>query len=129
MSEEIDADAILDQILEKNDHYPRQAYCFMMEALKHTTSELPIRRHVTGQELSNGIRDYAIDQYGISARLVLEQWNITTTRDFGEIVFNLVKAGLMRKTEEDSVEDFNDVYDFETEFETKYRIVVDKSTL
>ena len=130
MSEdEIDADAILDKIVEQDDRYPRQAYCFIMDALKYTSSQLPVRRHVTGQELSMGIRDFAIAQYGISTRLVLNQWGITATRDFGELVFNLVNAGLMRKTEEDSISDFDDVYDFETEFDTNFEIVVDKSSI
>lgn len=129
MPDDLDADAILDKILDWDDRYARQAYYFIMDALKHTLRKLQVHRHVTGQELSVGIREYAIQQFGIIARLVFEQWGITKTRDFGEIVFNLINAGLMRKTEEDSIDDFNDVYDFEEEFETNYRIVVDKSDL
>lgn len=129
MPDDIDAEVILDEILLHDDRYARQAYYFIMEALKHTLRNLQVHRHVTGQELSVGIRDYAIQQFGMIARLVFEQWGITRTRDFGEIVFNLVTAGLMRKTDEDSVDDFNDVYDFEQEFETNYRIEVDKSSL
>ncbi|MBI4553617.1 MAG: hypothetical protein HY710_15235 [Candidatus Latescibacteria bacterium] len=129
MPDDIDAEVILDEILLHDDRYARQAYYFIMEALKHTLQNLQVHRHVTGQELSLGIRDYAIQQFGMIARLVFEQWGITRTRDFGEIVFNLVTAGLMRKTDEDSVDDFNDVYDFEKEFETNYRIEVDKSSL
>lgn len=129
MSEDLDADTIIDQILDFDPRYPRQAYGFIMEGLKHTTSRLPVRRHVTGQELSLGIRDYAISQYGIAAGLVFDQWGLTQTRDFGEIVFNLIQAGLMRKTDEDSLDDFNDVFDFETEFDKKYVISVDKTQL
>lgn len=129
MSEELDADTVIDQILDVDPRYPRQAYGFIMEGLKHTTSRLPVRRHVTGQELSIGIRDYAIGQYGIATRLVFEQWGLTGTRDFGEIVFNLIQAGLMRKTDEDSLDDFNEVFDFETEFDKKYVIAVDKTQL
>jgi uncharacterized repeat protein (TIGR04138 family) len=129
MSEEMDADAVVDRILERDPRYPRQAYGFVMEALKHTTSKLPVRRHVTGQELSLGIRDFAVKQFGIAARLVFEQWGITRTRDFGEIVFNLVHAGLMRKTDEDRIEDFNEVFDFETEFDEKVIFIVDKTQL
>lgn len=129
MSEEIDADTVIDRILDEDPRYPRQAYGFMMEALKHTTGKLSVRRHVSGQELSVGLQEFAIRQFGVSTRYVLEQWGITRTRDFGEIVFNLVNAGLMRKTEEDSIDDFNDVFDFETEFDRNFNIVVDKSAL
>ncbi|MBM3262443.1 MAG: hypothetical protein FJY97_03325 [candidate division Zixibacteria bacterium] len=127
MSEELDTDTIVDRIVEEDPRYPRQAYGFMMEALKHTTGKLPVRRHVTGQELSLSIREYAIRQFGISTRFILSQWGITRTRDFGEIVFNLVRAGLMRKTEEDSIDDFDDMYDFETEFDRNFVITVDKT--
>ena len=129
MSEDVDADAILDHIINLDDRYPRQAYCFLMDALKHTTSTLPVRRHVSGQELSMGIRDYAIEQFGIGVPLIFGQWGISSTRDFGEIVFNMVNAGLMRKTDEDDISDFEDVYDFKTEFETNYKIKVEKTNL
>ena len=129
MSEDIDAEALLDQILNRDDRYPRQAYCFVMDALKHTTSTLPVRRHVSGQELSMGIREYAIQQFGIGVPLVFQNWGITGTRDFGEIVFNMVSGGLMRKTDDDDIGDFEDVFDFKTEFEDGFKINVDKSIL
>ena len=129
MSEDVDADAILDHIINHDGRYPRQAYCFLMDALKHTTNTLPVRRHVTGQELSMGIRDYAIEQFGIAVPLIFEQWGISSTRDFGEIIFNMVNAGLMRKTDEDDISDFEDAYDFKTEFETNFKITVDKPNL
>lgn len=129
MPEDIDVELVLDELLDHNDRYARQAYYFIMDALKYTLRSLQVHRHVTGQELSEGIRDYALQQFGIVTRLVFEQWGITKTRDFGELVFNLVAAGLMRKTEADSIDDFDDVYDFEEEFETNYRIVVDKANL
>ena len=100
-----------------------------MDALKHTTGSLPVRRHVTGQELSIGIRDYAIEQFGIAVPLIFEQWGISSTRNFGEMVFNMVNAGLMRKTDDDDISDFEDVYDFKTEFEANFKIKVDKSNL
>ncbi|MEE2710392.1 MAG: Minf_1886 family protein [Gemmatimonadota bacterium] len=129
MSEDMDADAILDNIINRDNRYSRQAYCFLMDALKHTTGSLPVRRHVTGQELSMGIRDYAIEQFGIAVPLIFEQWGISSTRDFGEMVFNMVNAGLMRKTDEDDISDFEDAYDFKTEFDTNFKITVDKSNL
>ena len=77
MSEDLTPEIMLDSILEQDKRYSRLAYCFMMDALNYTTTRMPVRRHITGQELSMGIRNYAIQQFGIAARLVFEQWGIT----------------------------------------------------
>jgi uncharacterized repeat protein (TIGR04138 family) len=73
-------------------------------------------RHVTGKTLCFGLRDYAIDQYGLLARTVLRRWRITTCEDFGHIVFAMVEAGLMNKTAEDSIRDFIGVFSFDEAF-------------
>lgn len=70
-------------------------------------------RHVTGQDLSQALKQYAHHQYGFMAKLVLADWGIHTTSDFGEIVYNLIKIGEMTKSPEDRREDFDDVFDFE----------------
>lgn len=70
-------------------------------------------QHVSGQELCLAIRDYALRQYGMLAKNVLNHWGVQSTGDFGEIVFNLIDIGQMRKTESDHREDFDDVYDFQ----------------
>jgi uncharacterized repeat protein (TIGR04138 family) len=69
-------------------------------------------RHLTGQELCEAARIYALEQYGYLARVVLRNWGITRTDDFGELVYNMIGIGQMRKTRRDKREDFNDVYDF-----------------
>lgn len=74
------------------------------------------QRHVSGQQLCLGLRDYAIQRYGLMSRVVLSRWGIRNTRDFGNIIFAMVEAGLMRKTEEDTLADFDDVYDFDEAF-------------
>ena len=125
MSEEKDPQEVLDHILESDGRYPRRAYLFVMEAVSYTVEKLPERRHITGKELSLGIRDFAIEQFGVAAKLVFEEWNITKTRNFGDIVFNLVNEGLLRKTEEDAIEDFEEVFDFATAFETEFKIEVE----
>ncbi len=122
MSEEQDPQEVLDRILENDDRYPRRAYLFVMEAVSFTVEKLTVRRHITGKELSLGIRDFAIERFGIAAKLVFEEWNITKTRHFGDIVFSLVNEGLLRKTEEDAIEDFDDVFDFAAAFETEIQI-------
>ncbi|MEN0110611.1 MAG: Minf_1886 family protein [Planctomycetota bacterium] len=76
-------------------------------------------RHVSGQELCRAIQQYAIDQYGMLARHVLAEWGVHRTGDFGEIVFNLIEIGQMRKTDRDRREDFDDVYDFGEAFDRR----------
>lgn len=69
-------------------------------------------RHLTGQQLCEAARLYALQQYGLLARIVLGDWGITRTADLGEIVFNMIEIGQMRKTRRDKREDFHGVYDF-----------------
>ncbi|MEX0325228.1 MAG: Minf_1886 family protein [Puniceicoccaceae bacterium] len=116
------------QLIRKDDpRYEAGAYVFMRQALDHTLTGIKEReksgnhRHVSGQELCEGIRDYALEQYGPMARTLLQSWGINQTEDFGQIVFNLVEFGIFGKTDTDSIEDFNSVYKFEDVFETPFR--------
>jgi uncharacterized repeat protein (TIGR04138 family) len=117
----VNFDDALDKILAKNPRYDRQAYIFMHMALGYTQwmlakdqNESP--RHITGQELLNGIRSFASDSLGSAARTTLKAWGIHTCRDFGEIVFLMVEFELMGKTEQDSITDFENGYDLNTAF-------------
>ncbi|MEC9373373.1 MAG: Minf_1886 family protein [Planctomycetota bacterium] len=104
--------------------YPPEAFSFVQQGLRFTVDKLRAMdetmptegRHVSGQELCHGLRDFAVDQYGQLARLVLERWNVRRTEDFGKIVFGMVQAGLLRKTDEDRIEDFTGVFDFDEAF-------------
>ena len=87
-----------------------------MQALYFTQGKLKREKHVNGQELLEGIREFAIEQYGPMVKTVFNHWGITKTGDFGNIFFNLVDKKLLSKTEEDSITDFKDVYDFEHTF-------------
>jgi uncharacterized repeat protein (TIGR04138 family) len=78
-------------------------------------------RHVSGQELLGGIRDYALAQFGPMTQMVFEEWGIKRCEDFGEIVFNMVEIGLLGKTEKDSREDFANGYDFDDAFRKPFR--------
>ena len=73
-------------------------------------------RHITGQQLCLGLRDFAIDRYGMLAPAVLGHWNIRRTEDFGRIVFAMVQHGLLSKTSDDTLEDFRSIYDFKEAF-------------
>ncbi len=116
-----DFDAVLDRILEQDPRYHRDAYHFLREALDYTQraiskSNRGRMRHVTGQELLAGIRSYALQQYGPMALTLFHEWGIRRCEDFGELVFNLVDAGVLSKTETDSRADFANGYDFEEAF-------------
>ena len=109
--------------------YPPEAYDFVQQGLSYTVQMIHgpaakprVSRHVSGQELCEGIREYALKQYGLLARTVLHHWNIEGTIDFGRIVFALIEAGQMQKTEDDTIEDFRNVYDFKAALEADYRI-------
>lgn len=116
MEEMNDLIAKLRAVAERHSKFKFEAYSFVMGALNHTLSKLEKPRHLSGQEFCEGIREFAISQYGPLTLLVLEHWGITRTHDFGEMVFALVDEGLMSKTPEDSVTDFDDVYDFRDAF-------------
>jgi len=107
----------LDKVVEKDPRYDREAYVFLRDALDFTLKrrkkqKSEISRHVTGQELLEGIREYALNQFGPMVPTVFEAWNIRECRDFGNMVFNLIDARIFGKTDSDSIDDFNDGYDF-----------------
>lgn len=120
MGQSKDVSEMVEEIAEGKGKYKPEAYFFILRALEYTLSKLKVRRHVTGQELLRGISEFGRSQYGPMTKLVFEHWRVTKTEHFGEIVFDLVEAGLMSKTEKDSIEDFKDVYDFEEEFGRKH---------
>ena len=107
----------IEGILEKESKYKFEAYSFVMAGLHYTVSRLSAPRHVSGRELCGGLRDYALEQFGPMARTVLEYWGIQSTVDFGKIVFLLIEAELLKKTEEDSIHDFENIYDFNQAFQ------------
>jgi len=107
----------LEKIRAKDPRYERDAYMFVREALDHTQKTIAKDsrtrpRHVTGQELLEGIRDLALAQFGPMAITVFEEWGIHCCADFGEIVFNMVESELLAKTEKDNRADFASGYDF-----------------
>lgn len=104
------------EVVESDRKFALGAYQFVFEGLEYTLRKLPVRRHVSGRELVEGLRELALHHFGMLAQMVLRQWGVTRTEDFGEIVFRLVDAGLMGKTETDSMADFTDVFTFDEAF-------------
>jgi uncharacterized repeat protein (TIGR04138 family) len=114
------ADDVLARIRDRNGRYDERAYLFVLAALEHLQAGLPERRHVNGEELAHACREFAIEQYGLLSRTVLEYWGLRETRDIGNIVFTLIEAGLLKAQESDRPEDFHAVYVFTEAFEADY---------
>ena len=117
----------IEQLAEREGRFKKEAYLFIYDALQYTVEKLgkislpKEQRHISGRDLLYGISEYGLDQFGPLTRSVFFRWGVHTTRDFGKIVFDLVGASLMSKTDQDSIEDFTDVYDFAEEFDWKNR--------
>jgi uncharacterized repeat protein (TIGR04138 family) len=127
------------EVVKRDPRYAYEAYEFVYEALNHTQkllgrivpTDLPPetekQHHVSGKELLDGIRDLALREFGLMARTVFQLWGIQRTDDFGEIVFNLVEASLMSKTDEDTRQDFHEVYDLDQALVQGYRIELEEA--
>ena len=100
--------------------YQPEAYSFVLAALDFTVKKFPKSRHVSGEELLEGIRLYALELFGPMVINVFEHWGVKNTLDFGQIVSDLVEAGLLRKQEKDSLNDFENKYDFKKTFVKKF---------
>ena len=107
----------LESVVINDPRYHRDGYIFLRDALDFTTKQQKkvkgvSVRHVTGPELLDGVRQYALKEFGPMVMTVFDSWGIHSSEDVGHMVFNLIGAGIFGKTEQDSIEDFKDVYDF-----------------
>jgi uncharacterized repeat protein (TIGR04138 family) len=111
----------LEEIAAKDGRYRPPAYKFVYEGLGYTVRNVADQpRHVSGQTLCEGLRKMALDKYGRLAMLVLNSWGLHTTRDFGEIVYTLIENEWMSAQPNDSIEDFNNVYNFRTTLKDQF---------
>ncbi|MEY4614804.1 hypothetical protein EBX93_09940 [bacterium] len=121
------------EIIKKDPRFPYEAYEFLFQSLAFTQKMLgkikppegqepATEHHVSGRQLVEGIKRFALDEFGLMARCVFNQWGIKKTGDFGAMVFNLVEIGLMSKTENDSMEDFEDIFDMDNGLMNDYVI-------
>ncbi|MDZ4805802.1 MAG: hypothetical protein SGI90_13160 [Candidatus Eisenbacteria bacterium] len=104
-----------------DDRYAMDAYQFVREALDWQVSRLSVRRHVSGPELLDGAQRLAFERFGPMARTVLNHWGLVDGEDVGRIVFQLIDAGILSKTEDDRLDDFAGVVRFDEVFEAGYR--------
>lgn len=125
-------------VVRGDPRYAYEAYEFVFQALEYTQKLLgraapderadpaEPRHHVSGRQLLDGIRQFALQEFGLMARVVFHMWGIERTGDFGQIVFNLIEAELMSKTSEDTRADFEDVYDLDEALYGGFRIVTEE---
>jgi len=118
--------SIVDQICEADPRYKSDAYEFVMEALSYTQKKFKRSKHVTGEELLDGIKQLLMQKFGPLTISVLKHWGITRTADFGNIVFRLVDNKILSKDCDDKVDSFKDGYDFNEVFDRGYRKLLEK---
>jgi uncharacterized repeat protein (TIGR04138 family) len=136
----------LQEVVDAVGLYPAEAYVFVQQGLTRAVQHVhgpaadeaedakpakgrrkapaagDVSRHITGRDLCLGLRDEAWERWGLLARTVLARWNVTSTMDFGRIVFALVEHQFLQKTDDDTINDFRGVFDFRTALESDYRV-------
>ena len=106
----------VENIFSKDSRYKPDAYEFVAAALHFSQKRIKRQGHILGRELLEGLKEFAIEQFGPMAKTVLNHWGIYRTEDVGNIVFNLIEKRFFFKTEADSLDDFKDIYDFDSAF-------------
>lgn len=125
-------DDVLNKIVENDSRYHRDAYSFLRDALEFTQKLISKAnknkvRHITGQELLNGIREYALITFGPMTTTVFEEWGIRSCEDFGNMVFLMVENNLLRKQDQDRPEDFKNAYTFDEAFREPFKPAAKRS--
>jgi uncharacterized repeat protein (TIGR04138 family) len=122
--------ATVEAICARDPRFDAGAYLFVREALMFTARQrkkklppgsVPLECHVTSQQLLDGVRLYALDQYGPMVPTVFAHWRIGSCEDIGAIVFNLIEAKEFGKTDQDTIADFRGGFDFEEAFVLPFR--------
>jgi uncharacterized repeat protein (TIGR04138 family) len=111
----------INQICMEDKRFSVNSYFFILDALHVTSKKIKKAdpghpHHLSGAELSEGIKDYALKRFGCMSYTVMDLWGLSKTADFGFIVYNLINAGLLGKSGDDSIDDFKDIFDFESAF-------------
>jgi uncharacterized repeat protein (TIGR04138 family) len=110
----------IEELARQDKRYPPAAYMLVFEGLEVALARLPARRHVTPVELIDGVRSAALQQWGLLARVVLESWNIHSTAEIGDLVFNLIERKLLVAGAEDNRAQFEDAFDFHEGFDRAF---------
>lgn len=118
---------VVEQICSEDERFHPEAYSFVREGLDQTLKNLKrsegagAGKHVSGPELLEGLRRFTLEEFGPMGGMVLNEWGLSTCRDFGQIVFNLVQHNVLGRSDSDSIEDFREIYTFDEAFEAPFR--------
>ena len=115
----------IQEIVQKDNRYHADAYDFVNKAVSYTVRKMSRTdrprgsRHVTGQELVNGIMEHAVEQYSFLAPEIFLFWGVTSGPDIGNIVYNMIAVELLSASPEDSKSDFDCMEDLIGELRKK----------
>ena len=116
---------VIKDLIKEDPRFSAEAYAFLQEALAYSVKMLErentASHNISGAELLEGVRKYALEEFGPLAKTVLNTWGITRCEDIGAVIFHLVDKGILRKTEEDSMNDFTNGYDFDAAFRKPFQ--------
>lgn len=111
----------IENILRRDSRFDPQAYLFLKDALDFTLKRAAEDnagqpRHVSGRELLLGFRDLALQEFGPMAHTLMAEWGLDSTRNVGEMVFHLIDEQMFGKQDSDTLEDFENIFDFDEAF-------------
>ena len=112
----------------RSSTYHPNAFKFVYSALRFTQEKLgrdrrsEVSGHISGPELLDGLRKLALQHFGMLSIAVFRNWGVTSTADFGNIVFEMIESGEMRRTPHDHLNDFFGIYDFDKVFREDYTL-------
>jgi uncharacterized repeat protein (TIGR04138 family) len=109
----------------RDTRYSLQSYAFVLAGLDYCKTRAGSLRHFTGKEVSNALAEFAAKQFGPMALSVLTNWGITTTDDFGYIVYNLIDIRIIKRQKSDSVKDFFNVLDLKSYYANQKNYPID----
>jgi uncharacterized repeat protein (TIGR04138 family) len=111
----------LELLSEKYPCFRWESFNFILAGMNFTRVRTGERRHITGRELSEGIRDFALGEFGPLAYSVLEHLGIRSTEDLGKAVFAMIEAGILFRDEKDSIRDFEGLFSLKETLRDDYR--------
>ena len=112
-------------ILKRDKRFDPHAYFFLKDALDYTLKRIAESnggqaRNVSGPELLEGCRDYALEQFGPMASTLMTEWSIRKCQDLGDMVFLLIEEQVFGKQDSDKQEDFSEIFDFQASLITPF---------
>lgn len=121
-------------VIRDDPRYPYEAYEFVCEAVTYTQEQLgrvpeddddpDADYHVCGAELLRGVCELAVEEFGMMAPVVFRQWGLRMTDDIGNLVFNLIRAERLSRSDRDDPDDFAQVFDLDKTLTEGFELTV-----